>query len=159
MKKIILALAVSISSAAFACPNLEGSFTFSSSSTIDVVQNSDEQGVMIYKITVDDHNCAVCKHDQFFRADGQTVVRDFPITSRKEFTKIYCENNRMKFRQTTDTFDERGDKITSYSEDYDYRINSDSSLVVETIKEGVPYSKMVYPRMMPESPFPLPQRH
>lgn len=158
MKKTILAIAVSFSSAAFACPNLEGSFNFSSSSTMDVVQNLDNDGVTTYKMTVDDHNCAVCKYDQFFRADGQTVVRDFPITSRKESTKIYCENNRMKFRQTTDTFDERGDKITSYSEDYDYRINSDSSLVVETIKEGVPYSKMVYPRMMPESPSPLPQK-
>jgi hypothetical protein len=147
MKKIILALVVSCSSAAFACPNLEGSFNFSSSSTIDVVQHEDEQGVMTYKITVDDHNCAVCKFDQFFKADGETVVREFPITSRKESTTISCENNRLKFRQTTDTFNERGEKITSYSENYDYRINADSALVVETIKEGVPYSKTVHPRI------------
>lgn len=147
MKKIILALLVSCSSAASACPDLEGSFHFSSSSTIDVVQNRDEQGVMIYKITVDDHNCAVCKFDQFFRADGETVVREFPITSRKESTTISCENNRLKFRQTTDTFNDQGDKITSYSENYDYRINADSALVVETIKDGVPYSKTVHPRV------------
>jgi hypothetical protein len=147
MKKIILALAVSFSSMAFACPNLEGSFTFSSSSTIDITQQADEQDVTTYKVTVDDHNCAVCKYDQVFKADGQTSVREFPITSRKESTTISCENNRMKFRQTTDTFNSRGEKITSYSEDYDYRINADSDLVVETIKEGVPYSKTVHPRL------------
>ena len=147
MKKIILALAVSLSSVAFACPNLEGTFAFSSSSTLEVTQNSDDQGVVTYKVTVDDHNCAVCKYDQIFRADGETVVRDFPVTSRKETTTISCENNRLKFRQTTDTFNDRGEKITSYSENYDYRINSDSALVVETIKEGVPYSKTVHPRL------------
>ena len=147
MKKIILALAVSISSAAFACPNLEGSFAFSSSSTMDVSQNTDDQGITTYKITVDDHNCAICKYDRYLRADGRTVVRDFPITSRKERTTVYCENNRLKFRQTTDTFNDRGEKITSYSEDYDYRINSDSAFVEEVIKEGVPYSKTVHPRL------------
>lgn len=147
MKKIVLAFAMTVSSAAFACPNLEGEFNYSSSSTISVSQRQDDAGVTVYKVTVDDHNCAICKYDQIMRADGETVRREFPVTSRVEYTTISCENNRLKFRQTTDTFNDDGDKITSYSENYDYRINADSDLVVETIKEGVPYSKVVHTRI------------
>lgn len=147
MKKIVLAFVMTVSSSAFACPDLTGEFNFSSSTTIDVSQKKDEAGVTVYKLTIDDHNCAICKYDQIMRANGETVRRDFPATSRVEYTTISCENNRLKFRQTTDTFNDDGDKITSYSEDYDYRINADSDLVVETMKEEVPYSKVVHTRI------------
>ena len=145
-KSTILACVLSLSSVAGACPNLAGDFNFSSSSSLSVSQNQDDAGVVTYKMTVDDHNCAVCKYDNVMRADGRTVRKDYSVTNRVEYTTITCEDNRLKFRQTTDTFDSSGEKITSYSENYDYRINSDSDLVVEDIREGVPYSKTVHTR-------------
>lgn len=147
MTKTILALAISFSSVAMACPNLEGSFAFGGKSTIDIVQNRNAPGVTTYEITVDDHVCAVCKYDTVLRADGKTVRRDFPVSNSSEFTTISCDGTRLKFRRTTEFYDGQGGIVTTDSEDFDYRINANSDLVMEIMQNEEPIKKSVYKRL------------
>ena len=147
MTKVILAALLSFSSLAMACPKLEGSFSYSGKSTIDIIQYANAAGVMTFDITVDDHVCAVCKYDIRLIADGKTVRRDFPVSNSIEYTTISCGDNRLKYRRTTEFYDDQGKTIASDSEDFDYRVNANSDLVMEIMQNEEPIRKSVYKRL------------
>jgi len=145
MIKWILATLLVSSASAFACPNLEGNFKYSGASIISVSQSEDAGGITTYKVTIDDGTCAACHTDQYLKADG--IVKNKNYDSAEEVTKVYCENNRLKFRQTTEYKDKKG--VIAYTEKnyLDYRINANNNLAIENIENEIPISKVVHPRI------------
>lgn len=128
------------------CPNLEGTFTYSGAATISVAQSSDASDITTYKVTIDDGTCAICHTDTYLKADGLEKQKAYERAN--EVTKVSCENNRMKFRQTTDYLNEEGVVVLTEKIHQDYRINADNNLVIENVENETPVSKVVYPRLL-----------
>jgi hypothetical protein len=134
-----------LSVTALACPGLEGNFTYSGKSIISISQANDKAGVTSYKVTIDDGNCAACHIDWYLIADG--VVKEKTYDRAKEVTNVFCENNRLKFRQKTEYFNDEGLVVFTENIQQDYRINAANNLAIENIENDIPVSKVVYPRI------------
>lgn len=148
MKKVAIAFLLTVSSQAFACPDLTGKYMVSSSDTLYVTQGRDESGVTVYNFTTKNEFCRSCEHRSLYRADGRTTTREFPDGIRIERKKFSCSGDKLQIRQTTDTYD--GDKhIATFTDHYDYSLNSRSGLVEEEIKDGRVYRSSTHYRLAP----------
>lgn len=145
MNLFLMVLLFPTASAFASCPNLEGTFSYSGAAIISVSQVMDASDITTYKVRIDDGTCAVCHTDTYLKADGLEKHKTYERA--KEVTKVLCENNRMKLRQTTDYFDEKGLIVLTEKVHQDYRINADNNLVIEKIENEIPVSKVVYPRL------------
>lgn len=148
MKKFAIAFLLTISSQAFACPDLTGKYMVSSSDTLYVTQGRDASGVTVYSFTTKNEFCRSCEHRSIYRADGRTTSRDYAGGIRLERRTVSCSGDKLRIRQTTDTYD--GDnKVATFTDHYDYSLNERSGLVEEEIKDGRVYRSTTHYRLAP----------
>ena len=144
MAKLVLAFLFFASSTSFACPNLEGYFNYPGAAYLSVEQSTGSNNITTYKVTIDDGTCAACHVDQYLKADG--ITKETQYGRAKDITRVWCETNRLRFRQTTEYYGNSGETVYTESINQDYRINQDNNLVVENIENDKPVSKTVLER-------------